>query len=144
MRLCLARRYNDGNAHQPEQRLTVLIFLVPRPHQSFRLLVLLFHVPFFRRLLELGLRLFSLLSTFQEFPRFELRRFPVKNVGRFDAFRQEPDCPIEHALYVRRGFAVRVGQHGGGLIGPATPDRNHELINLHRRIDGQLSTLQRF
>ena len=140
--LGLARGVDDGHAHEAEELLAVLVLLGPRPDQTLLLLVLLFDVALLPGLLELGLGLLSLLPSFGQLPRLDVGRLAVEDVHGPDALRKEPDGPVEHALYVRRGFALGVRELHRRGARTAASHGDEELVDGHRRIDGNLAPLE--
>mmetsp|Transcript_26178 Transcript_26178/g.75588 ORF Transcript_26178/g.75588 Transcript_26178/m.75588 type:complete len:431 (-) Transcript_26178:88-1380(-) len=140
--LGLARGVDDGHAHEAKELLTVLILLRSRPHQTLLLLVLLLDVALLPCLLELGLGLLTLLPSLRQLSRLDVGRLPVEHVHGSDPLRQEADGPVEHALYVRGGFALGVRELHRRGARSAAPHGDQELVDGHRRIDGDLAPLE--
>jgi len=136
LRLRLARRVHDGDAHQLQQDFDVVGVLARHFHEgAFGFLDRRDVAAFFRGC-EVFLRFRPFRASLLELPALHGRRLAVEDVDWLDAGADQPDRPVEHALNVRRLLAVRVRQHRRRLPVPVRrPNRNQKLIQRHARVN---------
>ena len=135
-RLRLARRVEDGDAHQPEQRLHLLRLLARRAHQPLLLaLDVLGRAALLGELRQLGLRRLLPLLPLRELAALHRRRLAVEDEDGLDPILHQPDRAVEHAGEVARHLARLVRQLA---LAARLPHRDQELVDRHGRVDRDL------